>query len=204
MTRRGPKPTDFGSLNFWDFEFYKAFHLLRDGTSLPSRYAPPSGLSVKETRQFIDLLTHMTAADYYLTTRRVAIEFGENVNLNRRPTRPDIWCAENRRTDELYWLRRELSPRRIEAQPARRKIWNDLVYANTYASLRKACGRWARLPDVRGAGLVCFPGHIISNAAAFLSMKQNQRPCRSSGASISRTSLFAQHISIQQQIMSAF
>ncbi len=179
MGKRGPKPTDFGSLNFWEFEFYKAFHMLRDGISLPARHVPPSGLSTDQTAMFIRLLSKMTNAEYYQTTRRVAQEFGENVNLKKPPTNTDIWWAERQRKEELYWLKKDLNPLRIEAQNARGKIWNDLVQANNYASLRKACGRWARLPDVRGAGLVCFPGHIIAKAAAFLSMKQNQRFPRS-------------------------
>lgn len=186
MKRRGPKPPDFVSLNFWEFEFYKVFHLLRDGTAFPSRYAPPSSLSVQETRKLIDQLAGMTAADYYLTAQRVAIELGQNVNSKKPPTSMDIWSAENARTEELYWLRRALKPLRIEAQTTRRKIWNDLVQANTYASLRKACGRWARLPDVRGAGLVCFPAHVMANAAAFLSMKQNKRFPRSNYGDNSR------------------
>lgn len=191
MKKRGPKPPDFGSLNFWEFEFYKVFHLLRDGTSLPSRYATPSSLSVEETRKFIALLTHMTAANYYLTSRRVAIELGEDVNLKKPPIGMDIWWAEHQRTDELYWLQRSLRSRRIQAQIARHKIWIDLVLANTYASLRKACGRWARLPDVRGAGLVCFPGHVVANADAFLSMKNNKRFPRSKYGDNSRLEYLA-------------
>jgi hypothetical protein len=191
MKKRGPKPPDFGSLNCWEFEFYKVFHLLRDGTSLPARYATPSSLSVEETRKLIGLLTQLTGADHYLTTRRVAREFGENVVLKKPPTGMDIWWAENQLAEELYWLRSALKPRRIEAQNKRRRIWNDLVQANTYASLRKACGRWARLPDVRGGGLVCFPAHIIGKAAAFLSMKQNRRFPRSNYGDNSRLEYLA-------------
>lgn len=189
MRKRGPKPPDFGSLNFWEFEFYKVFHLLRDGASLPSRTL--SSVSVEETRKFIGLLAQLTGADYYLTTRRVAIEFGENVNLKRPPTGMDIWWAEDQLAEELYWLRSALKPIRIKAKSKRRKIWKDLVQANTYASLRKACGRWARLPDVRSAGLVCFPAHIIGNAAAFFSMKQNRRFPRSNYGDNSRLEYLA-------------
>lgn len=76
MGKRGPKPVDFGSLNFWEFEFYKAFHVLRDGSSLPMQYASSSGLSVEEARRYGESLARMTAAEYWLTTRRVAKELG--------------------------------------------------------------------------------------------------------------------------------
>lgn len=186
MRKRGPKPVDFGSLNCWEFEFYKAFHVLRDGSSLPLQYAPPSGLSMEEARRYGESLARMTAAEYWLTTRRVAKELGERVDLRRPPTGMDIWWAEGQRAEELFWLKRKVDPPRIEAQRARRKIWNDLIESSTYASLRKACGRWAQLRDVRGAGLVCFPAHIMSNAAQFFSMKRNQRFPRSNYAGDSR------------------
>src|SRR5260221_2518136 len=114
MGKPGPKPVDFGSLNFWEFEFYKAFHGLRDGTSLHTRYASTSGLSVNETRRFIDRLTRMTAADYYLTTRRVAQQLGEKGNLKKPPNGMDIWWAEGQRADELFAPRKPLNPSRTE------------------------------------------------------------------------------------------
>lgn len=191
MGKRGPKPPDFGLLNFWEFEFYKAFHMLREGISLPTQHAPRSGLSLEEARTFINLLIQMTSAQYYQTTRRLAQELGEQVNLKKPPSNMDIWWAESQRQEEIYWLKKDLNPFRIQPQRARRKIWNDLIKANTYASLRKACGRWARLPDVRGAGLVCFPGHVVANAAAFLSMKQNQRFPRSNYGDDSRLTYLA-------------
>ena len=91
----------------------------------------------------------------------------------------ELMWAEQERDGEVRWLERELKPPSIEARAARRKIWRDLVRADTYAALRKACGRWARLPDVRRSGMTCFPKHVLENAAQFLSMKRNQRFPRS-------------------------
>ena len=34
MGKRGPKPVDMRKLNVWEFEWYKALHLPRDGTQL--------------------------------------------------------------------------------------------------------------------------------------------------------------------------
>lgn len=191
MGKRGPKPPDLGSLDLWEFEFYKAFHVLRDGSSLPIRYSPPSSLSLAETRSFVDGLEGMTPAKYWLTQRRVAVELDEKVNLKRPPTAMDLWEAENQRKEEIYWMRRTLQPPKIEAQTVRREIWNNLIQATTYATVRRACDRWAQLRDVRGAGLACFPGHVVTNAAAFLSMKRNQRYPRSTYADDSRLEYLA-------------
>jgi hypothetical protein len=191
MGKRGQKPIDVGGLNFWEFEFYKAFHLLRDGTSLPRQFATPSGLSHSEIQMFIDRLKRMTSADYYLTTQRVAMELGQQVNLKRPPTSMDLRWAENQRREELYWLERELNPPRIAAQGKRRKIWSDLVQANTYSALRKACGRWSQLPDVRRAGLTCFAEHVLTNVSQFLAMKQNKRFPKSGYADTARLEYLA-------------
>src|SRR5688572_13657453 len=41
MGRRGPKPVHIGNLHAWEFEWYKALHLLREGTQLPEPPRPP-------------------------------------------------------------------------------------------------------------------------------------------------------------------
>src|SRR5262249_34585179 len=79
------------------------------------------------------------------------------------------------RDEEIRWLEQLLRPTRPRAEAVGKKIWNDLVSANTYADVRKACGRWSQLRSVRGAGLTPFPEHIRTNAAQFLAMKKNKR-----------------------------
>jgi hypothetical protein len=180
MGKRGPKPVDVGVLGTWEFEFYKALHMLRDGTPLPAKYGLSTGLTPTELRTFITRLKRMSAAQYWLTTQRVALELGEAVNLARPPLRVDLWWAENARDQEVHSLERVLNPRPIEAQAKRQKLWKALVKANTYAALRKVCGRWAQLPDVRMEGMTPFPQHILENAGQFLFMKRNQRFPRSS------------------------
>jgi hypothetical protein len=179
MGKRGPQPVGLGLLTFWEFEFYKALHLLRDGTQLPAKYGPPMGLTPAELRTFIAQLKRMSAEQYWLTTRRVAVELGEAMNLKRPPLRMDLLWAEQERDEEVYRLERGLKPRSIEAQARRRKMWRALVGANTYAALRKVCGRWAQLPDVRRLGMTSFPQHVLENAAQFLFMKRNRRFPRS-------------------------
>jgi hypothetical protein len=179
MGLRGPQPVAVGLLTTWEFEFYKAFRSLRDGTPLPAKTSPPIGLSRQELRSFIVQLKQMTPAHYWLTTQRLTAEMGHPVNLAQPPTGMDLWWAERHKKDEIHSLRRELNPPGIEAGDRRRKVWDDLVRAGTYAAVRKACGRWAQLSDVRRSGTTPFPRHIVRNAAAFLSMKHNARFPRS-------------------------
>jgi len=180
MGKRGPQPLDLGLLNTWEFEFYKVFHLLRDGTTLPVRNLPPPlGFSPSELRALIARLKRMSPEEYWRTQGQFTRELGEKVNLKRPLRMVDLWSAERNLKQEIFWLERTLDPPKVQAQVRRRKIWEDLVRANTYSALRKACGRWSRMPDVRAAGLTPFPSHVTANAAQFLFMKRNQRFPRS-------------------------
>jgi hypothetical protein len=179
MGLRGPQPVAIGLLTTWEFEFYKVFHSLRYGISLPARSSSPTGLTRQELRSFIGQLKQMTPEHYWLTTQRLTAEVGHPVNLSRPPSSMDRWWAERQKEEEIHSLRMELNPPGIEALDRRRKIWDDLVKADSFGALRKACGRWARLPDVRLAGTTSFPKHIMENAAQFLSLKRNVRFPRS-------------------------
>ena len=96
MGKRGPKPANMGLLSTWEFEFFKAFHLLRDGTQLPMKQDPPTGLTKAETRTFIEQLRRMSPNEYLLTTRRLAVYFGERgEDLQTR------WSAGGQRSNEI-------------------------------------------------------------------------------------------------------
>jgi hypothetical protein len=180
MGKRGPKPVDVGLLNVWDFEFYKAFHQLRDGIALPVRnFPPPSGFSASELRTILTRLKSMSAAEYWRVQQQMASEFGGRVDFEQVPTRVDIEFADRDLKEEIYGLERTLTPRKIHAQGQRREIWDNLIRANTYAALRKACEQWGKLSDVRASGLIPFPEHIHVNARHFLAMKRNKRFPRS-------------------------
>jgi hypothetical protein len=177
MGKRGPKPVDTQILDLWDFDFHNAFRSLRDG--MGTRALPPSGFTKQELRSFISQLKQITPEEYWLTTRRLSAKMGNQVNLSRPPSPMDRWWAEQERNDEIRRLERELDPPKPESQVTRRKVWNDLVKADTYAALRRACGRWAQLPDVWRRGMTTFPNYVVENAAQFLSMKHNKRFPRS-------------------------
>jgi len=180
MGKRGPDPPNLGLLTVWEFEFYKAFRFLRDGMSLPPTSSAPLNLARPEIRQFVTRLKQMNDVEYWRTTQKLAVELGQSLNLFKPPVWSERVWAEQQRLSEITALERMLKPPTIEAQAKRRKIWTDLVEANTYASLRKVCGRWSQLPDVRWKGLVPFPGHVVANSQHFLSMKLNKRFPRSS------------------------
>jgi hypothetical protein len=169
MGKRGPKSPDYGLLSVWEFEFYKAFHLLRDGNALPARQRTPvSGLTRSEASKFLTILKRLSAGDYYLATRKMTLEFGQHPNLDRPPISVDIEWAESQRNEEIVWLERLLRP-----------------------DVRKVCGRWSRLPVVLGAGLTPFPDHVRTNAAQFLLMKRNKRFPKSAYGDDSRIEFLA-------------
>ena len=176
MGKRGTKPADRPLLNIWDFEFYKAFHQLRDGIALPARnLPPPSGFSASELRAILTRLKSMSAAEYWRVRQQLTSDIGEKVNLELAPTKVDIEFADLDLKEEIYGLERTLMPRKIHAQVQRREIWDDLIRAKTHAATRKACEQWSKLADVRASGLIPFPEHIHANAEQFLSMKRHIR-----------------------------
>jgi hypothetical protein len=176
MGRRGPKPVDYGLLTVWEFEFFKAFHMLRDGYALPgNQRTPVSGLTRSEASSFVAILKRMSPEDYYLTTRKLTKVYDPKLNLDKPPISVHRWWAESQRDQEIVWLENLLKPPRPKAEAAGKKTWRDLLHATTYSELRKVCGRWSQLPAVRGAGLTPFPEHIRTNAAQFLAMKKNKR-----------------------------
>lgn len=177
MGQRGPKPADMHSLNLWDSEFHKAFRSLRGG--IVARSLPRSGFTTQELRSYLGQLKRMTPEHYWLTARRLSVQMGIGQNLARPPLRVDREWAQQERDNEISSLEWELDPPKPEIQLRRRKVWDDLIRANTYAALRKVCGRWSRLPDVWRRGMTSFPNHVLENAAHFLSMKRNKRFPRS-------------------------
>lgn len=189
MGKRGPKSTDMHLLNWWDGEFHKAFRLLRDGVI--TKPLPPSGFTKRELRLFIAQLKQISPEAYWLTTQRLSKEMGNRVNLARPPVEMERSWAREEQNNEIARLQWELNPRTPEDKATSREVWNDLVKADTWADLRKVCGRWARLPDVRKRGMTPFPEYVIENAAQFLSMKRNKRFPRSTYADDARIDYLA-------------
>ena len=192
MGKRGPKPVDYESLTLWEFEFYKAFHLLRDGYILSAGQRPPvSGLTRSEASVFLEKLKGMTPGDYYLATRRLMVEMGQPANLDKPPISMELEWAGSQRDEEIAWLEGLLNPRRPVAEIAGKKVWRDLLSTKTHSEVRKVCGRWSRLPTVIKAGLTPFPEHVKNNSTKFLEMKRNARFPTSSYSDDSRIEFLA-------------
>lgn len=185
MGRRGPKPVDMGTLNVWEFEWYKAFHLLRDGVQLPPSVTPPPLFNRERLRTRLRQLQRMTAKQFWAELRSQA---GKNW---RPPTRVDWLWAEWEKDREIAQLRWYLEPREIPMRAERSKVWNALIRARTFRAVRGACERWRRLPDVRVKGFACFADHVQTNAKQFLAMKRNKRFPRSAYAADSRLEYLA-------------
>ena len=184
MSKRGPKPVDIGLLNVWEFEWYKAFHVLRDGTPLPGSLAmvgPPLHISTKQIRLWIERLKGMDE-DEFLRINRLTCEriSGENDLNPNTPVQSEgqemqrFW-ARSEKESEIAELEKYLNPKRIPMQAERRELWTNLVRARTLPVLKKVCEQWASLPDVRAKGLTSYPDHILANAREFFRMKRDPR-----------------------------
>lgn len=185
MGIRGPKPVDVAALTLWEFEWYKAFHLLRDGTQVPARDEPPPPMRRSEAWTLLRWLQKATPEKYWSWLEQQA---GEPL---RQPRHVELHWAELDRDLRIRDLQHYLNPRRILAQAERREIWNALIRAHTVQAVQQACQGWERLPDVRAMGFTPFPAHVVANAKEFLRMKRNRRFPRSAYADDSRLEYLA-------------
>src|SRR5690349_1543172 len=108
MGKRGPKPVNMPLLSMWEVEFYKAFHLLRDGTQLPRNRMPLTGLTPAETRDYIQRLKGMDAKQFWLTTRRLAEMMGHknkpSASINNTELEFALSWAEQQRQEDIFEL----------------------------------------------------------------------------------------------------
>ena len=185
MARRGRKPVDMPTLNVWEFEWYKAFHLLRDGVQLRS---DPVFVRVNRREAEAQLAWwKKTSPQEIMGDLRLGSKPGRHNPL----TRIDLEYAELQRQSEIANLERQLKSAKIHALAERRKIWDALIRAHTVSALEQACGDWKRLADVRARGFACFGDHVLTNPTEFLRMKRDQRFPRSSYADESRLEYLA-------------
>jgi len=179
MGKRGPKPVDVGLLNFWECEWYKAFHVLRDGTALPGTRAvsaPPHTISSSQVRDWVRKLKAMDEAEYLKINNLACKAIAGERHADQSPSDEiSLWWAREQKEREIAELERYLNPKKITAETERRALWQSLWHAETTAALQKVCERWALLEDVRARGLVVFPNYVLANAHEFLRMKRDRR-----------------------------
>jgi hypothetical protein len=185
-----------GLLTSWEFEWYKAFHVLRDGTALPTSravFAAPLHISRKQIQSWIDRLRGMDDDEYIKINRRACEQISGNQEALPEATEVDLrvqreW-ARSERDEEIAELEKYLNPARIPAEAERRALWACLWRAQTLSALQKTCEEWASLRDVRAQGLAVFPNHVLANAHEYLRMKQDRRFPKSDSPAVDESRL---------------
>lgn len=186
MRKPGRKPVEIGTLNSWEYEWNKAFHLLRDGVQVPSpRWIDPELAEL--TPQQID--TDIRWLKQVQPEQIVAL-WEQRQGQPLQPTSVYLHFAEDFIAERIAALE-QLNPRKIHARAERGEIWDALIRARTREALRQACEQWEHLADVRAAGKAIYPAHVMAHADAFLGMKRNRRFPRSSYADDSRLEYLA-------------
>jgi len=185
LRRRGRKALHLGLLCTWEFEWYKAFHLLRKGTQLPPNqdFVVANQLAANEEVQWWKKATvKEILGEMQPGTPPPFDEVPEGERENaKKQWEMNEWkwleeFAERQREAEIAGLERWLKPREMAISAERRKIWESLVDPD--ASLRvieRSCGEWKNLPDVCAQGFSCFADHVLVNVAEFQRMKDDQR-----------------------------
>ena len=190
MGKRGRKPVELGTLNAWEFEWYKALHVLRDDVQLP-------GMPLVDP-DVARLAAHLTPRQIdgrISLVKRLAPEdiVAEWARRQGKPLEPESVYrdfAEQWKEEEILRLK-GAKAEVVYKQAERRKIWDALVRARTLPALQKACDRWTHLSDVRRRGFSSFPAHVLANGRQFLFMKRNSRFSSSTYADDSRLEYLA-------------
>ena len=143
MGKRGPKPVDVATLNAEEFKWYKALHLLRDGTQLPHI---PAFVRLTRLDTETDLKWWRKATLKEIIGLR---RFHDDDTEVRKPfTDSEREWAELERERQVSRLEQQLKPKKMQSQMKRREIWEALIRAHTVEAVQKACQRWECLADV--------------------------------------------------------
>lgn len=184
MGLRGPAPVHMGLLHMWEFEWFKAFHLLRDGRQAPVSPQGDETFDPQVADALIDELQKKPLEE--IAGREAPPSDYQPTKLGDRPDLLTwtVW-AEGVRQKQIQMLR-NMKPREIHARMERREIWKALWQARTRAVALDACRRWSELEDVIAMGFTAFPAHVETNLRDFLSITNSTRFPRSRAADDSR------------------
>lgn len=168
----------------WEFELWKAFHLLRDGIELPGpQWARPevARLSPQERDAIHVEIQRSTLKDY-----AALMDPEDRKAFKTLDPVVQEFSFEQWKNDAFAELA-ELKPRLIPHRQERRELWNALIRVRTRSALEEVCRRWERLARTR------FPAYhyILENADQFFAMKRALRFPRSSYADDSRIDYLA-------------
>jgi hypothetical protein len=181
MGKRGPKPVDIATLNAQEFKWYRALHLLRDGTQL--RHIPAVvRLGRLETKIDLEWWRKATLKEIISLLRF----HNDHPEVRKSFTDGEREWAELERERQVSRLEQQLKPKKIQAQAKRREIWEALIRAHTVEAVQKVCQPWERLADVQAKGFATSAALVMSHAEQFLRMKRNRRFPRSEYSDESR------------------
>jgi hypothetical protein len=203
MAKRGRKPVNLVELTMWEFEFFKAFHYLRDGREVPGpQWARPE----------LARLTPQERDELSVEIQKTTLK--EFVRLIADPKDRKFFEGLDRCMQELHFRQwkelalqelNALKPHLIRQRQTRREIWNALVRARTLPALKDVCRKWEQLETrstlprfvQMGAGAQWteprFPArdYILENAKQFFAMKRGSRFPKSAYADDSRIDYLA-------------
>jgi hypothetical protein len=157
----------------WEFEWFKALHLLRDGTQLPEPDSKGSIVDPGAIDKRVETLRRMPLS-------RIVQEDPPPPEWEPKKTGDRaglaIWTewAERVRAQQIA-EQLALKPRQIQSKTERREIWASLWRAKNTVAVRRACERWKALQDVRASGLSVFADHAIASAKSVLEITRNPR-----------------------------
>jgi hypothetical protein len=185
LRRRGRKPFHLGLLSTWEFEWYKAFHLLRDGTQLP---ADPDYVTANEraTREELEWWKKASFKEILGGMQPCTPPPFDEVPEEEREKAKKCWemrewkslkdFAERQREAEIATRERWLKPRETPARAKRRENWETLADPDaSIDAIDHSCQEWKSLPDVRAQGLGVFADHVLADMEEFRRMKRDQR-----------------------------
>jgi hypothetical protein len=185
LRRRGRKPISLGLLCTWEFEWYKAFHLLRDGTQLPSdpNFVTANERSCKEQlhwwknaplKEILGEMKPGTPPSFDELPEPEREKAKRRWEMTQWRVLKDF--AEHERNAQIAALERWLKPKETPARTARRESWEVLAKpeASTKA-IGQACNEWKSLPLVRASGMAVFADHVEANMNEFQRMKLEPR-----------------------------
>jgi len=171
----------------WEFEWFKAFHLLRDGQQAPAS-------KDEDANETLDPQVADAAVELVEKQSDDEILAGVPPNVLYEPPNPDDpllttayrMLNANRIRQHHIAVLRSMKPREVHARAERREIWKALWQARTRPAVLDACTRWAKLEDVIGLGFTAFPAHVETNLREFLAITTSKRFPRSPAADDSR------------------
>jgi hypothetical protein len=184
MGKRGPTPVHLGLLHMWESEWFKAFHLLRDGQQAPTPPADRETLDPEYADAVIQELRDMPLREI-VGQEPPPADYEPRKPFDRAGLHHWMRWAEGIRQKHIQIVR-NMKPREVHARFERREIWQALWQARTREAALDACRRWAKLEDVIGLGFIAFPAHIETNLRDFLAITKSKRFPRSRAADDSR------------------